>query len=65
MIGEVPVTGSNKVVKAGLRRQAWVTADPVYWREGTAPGYRLLDAAQRQALAAEFAAHGRTALYPG
>jgi fatty-acyl-CoA synthase len=64
IIGRVPVTGNNKTTKTGLRREAWLTDDPVYWRPDAASGYRPLRTADREALAAQFAAHGRTALLP-
>jgi fatty-acyl-CoA synthase len=61
---EVPTTGSNKVAKTVLRRAAWNTADPVFWRTGAEMTYRLLDQRQQQAYEAEFADHGRAALIP-
>jgi fatty-acyl-CoA synthase len=64
IIDEVPTTGSNKTTKTGLRREAWLTPDPVYWRPGPGSGFRQLLAADRLALAREFATHGRTALLP-
>jgi fatty-acyl-CoA synthase len=59
---ELPVTGSNKVLKRELQQQRWNTEDAVYrWpgRAGTAPEYRLMDDADKRALDAEFAIHGR------
>jgi steroid-22-oyl-CoA synthetase len=60
---EVPTTGSNKVAKTVLRRDAWITSDPVYWHDGDG-GYRLLDQRQRELFEKEFSEHGRTALIP-
>jgi fatty-acyl-CoA synthase len=60
----VPLTGSNKVDKAPLRAVGWHASDPVYERVGRTATYRLLDAAGRSAIEAEFASHGRTALLP-
>lgn len=60
----IPLTASNKVDKAPLRAAAWATDDPVFVRIGRTPEYRRLDAAQRSALEAEFATHGRSALLP-
>jgi fatty-acyl-CoA synthase len=65
IIDEVPVTGSNKATKTGLRGEAWLALDPVYWRPGPRSAYRPLQAADREELAAELARHGRTALLPG
>lgn len=65
VIGQVPTTGSNKTTKTGLRREAWVTSDPVYWRPGPRSGYRPFGSRERAALEKEFAAHGRSALLPG
>lgn len=64
VMAEVPTTGSNKVAKTVLRRAAWVTTDPVYWRVGSEQVYRPLDDRQRQLLEKEFVEHGRTALIP-
>jgi fatty-acyl-CoA synthase len=32
MVGRLPLTGSNKVVKAPLRHVGWRTDDPIWWR---------------------------------
>jgi fatty-acyl-CoA synthase len=64
VVDEVPTTGNSKVAKAVLRRAAWVTSDPVYWRAGADKAYRRLDERQRQLFEAEFTEHGRTARYP-
>jgi fatty-acyl-CoA synthase len=59
---ELPVTGSNKVLKRELQQQRWRTEEAVYrWpgRTGAGLRYRLLDEADKLALEAEFAAHGR------
>lgn len=63
IVDEVPMTGSNKVAKPGLRRQAWQTSDLVYVRDGQA-GYRPMTLGDREGLDEEFAEHGRTALLP-
>ncbi|WP_141014803.1 AMP-binding protein [Nocardioides sambongensis] len=60
----VPLTGSNKVDKAPLRRAAWATDDPVWIRAGRTPEYVELDPAGRRELEEQFAAHGRTAHLP-
>jgi fatty-acyl-CoA synthase len=56
----MPLTGTNKVVKAPLRADGWGGADPVWWRrarEDTA--YVLLSTDERTALDAELESHGR------
>jgi fatty-acyl-CoA synthase len=65
IIDEVPTTGNNKTTKTGLRREAWLTSDPVYWRPGPGPEFRPLLAADHAALAGEFVRHGRNGLLPG
>ena len=64
IVEQVPTTGNNKTTKTGLRREAWLTPDPVYWRPGPRSDYRRLLMAEQEALAGEFARHGRTALLP-
>lgn len=62
LVDQVPTTGSNKVAKTQLRREGWVTNDPIWWRTGADLTYRLLDEADRMQLNDEFAEHGRTML---
>jgi hypothetical protein len=64
LIGRVPVTGNHRTTETGLRREAWLTDDPVYWCRDPATGYRPLRAADREVLATQFATHGRAALLP-
>lgn len=64
VISQVPVTGNGKTTKTGVRREAWLTADPVFWCPERDWGYRPLRPADREALAKDFARHGRTALLP-
>ncbi|MEV0335755.1 AMP-binding protein [Nocardia sp. NPDC050717] len=60
---ELPVTGSNKVLKRALREQAWCTDEPVHrWVGRGRPEYHRMTEADKQALAAEFATHGRQRL---
>ena len=61
---QVPVTGNNKITKTGLRREGWLTDDPVFWRPDPVSDYEPLRSADREALATLFARHGRTALLP-
>lgn len=61
----VPFTGSGKVDKAPLRREAWATrSDPVYVRVEKTSAYVLLDVTGRERLEAEFRQHGRAAYLP-
>ena len=61
----MPLTGSNKVVKAGMRAHAWMTDEPVWWRAGRGDtAYRLMTDDDRSSLHAEFDAHGRVSLVP-
>jgi fatty-acyl-CoA synthase len=64
VVQAMPLTGSGKVDKAPLRREAWLTTDPVFVRVGRTPEYVPLDETGRQAIEAEFAEHGRAALLP-
>jgi fatty-acyl-CoA synthase len=61
---DMPLTGTNKVLKAPLQRAAWVCDDPVYWRPSRDLEYRLMTVEDRDALAAEFAEHRRSAFVP-
>ena len=47
-----------------LRRAAWDTDDPVYFRVGSETTYRPFDPQLRRAYEQEFSVHGRTALIP-
>jgi fatty-acyl-CoA synthase len=58
----LPVTATGKLTKPPLQRERWESDDPVYWRRDRGDGYRLLTAADRRQLRAEFAAHGRGVL---
>ena len=69
LVEQIPLTGTNKVDKRPLRREAWLTTDPVWWRPFVGRGaddakssYRLLTAADVDGLHDEIAAHGRTGL---
>jgi fatty-acyl-CoA synthase len=56
----MPLTGTNKVVKAPLKSEGWATAEPVFWRaDRDAAAYHPLTDADRTALAAELETHGR------
>lgn len=56
----LPVTGSNKVLKRELQAQRWRTDDPVYhWAGRQEPVYRRMSADEKAELDAEFVRHGR------
>jgi fatty-acyl-CoA synthase len=60
----IPLTGSNKVDKAPLRRTAWVTDDQVWVRIARTTDYVPLTPDRRAAIEDEFVEHGRAAYLP-
>lgn len=64
IVEEIPTTATRKVAKQVLGRAAWVTTDPIFWRDGTETTYRLLTGADIDTIEKEFADNGRTALLP-
>ncbi|GEM33964.1 putative fatty-acid-CoA ligase FadD [Nocardia neocaledoniensis NBRC 108232] len=62
VVADLPLTGTGKLDKQTLRRQAWLTDDPLLL--ATETGYRPFTAADRADREAAFAAHGRRALLP-
>ena len=65
IVDPMPLTGSNKVVKTGMRAQAWMTDDPVYWRAARGdPAFTPMTDDDRTTLRAEFEAHGRGPQWP-
>jgi len=61
IVGQMPLTGTNKVLKAPLQQEGWGTPDDVWWRaERGDPGYRVLTEEDRTRLAEELVAHGRS-----
>ena len=58
----LPVTASDKVDKKPLRSQRWETEDPVWHRVGRSDRYVPLESADRDRLAREFEANGRSGL---
>ncbi|MET0699779.1 MAG: acyl-CoA synthetase, partial [Mycobacterium sp.] len=57
---DLPVTGSNKVLKRELQEQGWRCADLVYhWVGRGRPDYHRMSDADRRALDSEFGRHGR------
>lgn len=56
----LPVTGSNKVLKRELQQQRWHTDEPVYrWVGRGAPVYEAMGDDAKDALDAEFTQYGR------
>ena len=56
----LPVTGSNKVLKRQLQGERWHTGDPVFrWVGRGVPEYVLMTDADKETLDDEFAVHGR------
>ncbi|HVM67930.1 MAG TPA: hypothetical protein VMU14_23845, partial [Acidimicrobiales bacterium] len=55
----MPMTATAKVQKRLLRAQRWETSDPVWWRPAPDAALVPMTAADREAVRAEFAAHGR------
>ncbi|MFD6292549.1 AMP-binding protein [Streptomyces sp. NPDC060205] len=65
VLDRMPVTATNKIHRAGLRREGFRCADPVWWRpvgEAGRTGYRLLDGADVEALLERYRARGREEL---
>jgi fatty-acyl-CoA synthase len=60
----LPNVAHDKIDRQRLKRDAWATSDPVWWRPDRNSGYRLLTDADRAALHAEFAANDRASLAP-
>lgn len=60
----IPVLGNGKVNKKPLRRDAWLSGDPVWWKPAGASAYTLMTSADRDALRAQFAAHDRMGAFP-
>ncbi|MEU9183157.1 AMP-binding protein [Streptomyces sp. NPDC048484] len=62
ILDRMPVTATNKIHRAGLRREGFRCADPVWWRPAGESEYRLLDEADVEGLVAQFRARGREEL---
>jgi len=62
----LPQTATGKVTKVGIREEAWVCDDTVWWRPPNAGAttYEPLTADERTALAAGLAEHGRPPIGP-
>jgi fatty-acyl-CoA synthase len=56
----LPVTGSNKVLKRELQQERWHTGEAVYrWAGRGEPAYRAMGDDDKQSLDAEFTQYGR------
>ncbi|OBB11197.1 acyl-CoA synthetase [Mycolicibacterium setense] len=56
----LPVTGSNKVLKRELQQERWHTGEPVYrWAGRGTPAYEAMGDDDKLSLDAEFAQYGR------
>lgn len=65
IVERMPVTATNKIHRAALRRAGFRCADPVWWRPAGEPDYRRLGRADERGLLAEYRARGRESLLPG
>jgi fatty-acyl-CoA synthase len=60
LVDHIPLTGSNKVLKAPLRQERWETTDPVWWRpDSRAHSWVLMTGADRRVHHERFAERGR------
>ncbi|MGW3153290.1 AMP-binding protein [Streptomyces sp. NPDC001089] len=64
IVERMPVTATNKIHRAALRRAGFRCADPVWWRPPGERAYRRLTEADVRALLAEYRARGREDLLP-
>ncbi|MBV1937361.1 AMP-binding protein [Streptomyces sp. BV286] len=62
VVERMPVTATNKIHRAALRREGFRCADPVWWRPPGESGYRLLTGEDVEALVARYRARGREEL---
>lgn len=62
VVSTMPVTPTAKINKKGLRRDAWLTDDPVYHRPGKDTVYHPLEPADVEALISRFDSSGRKEL---
>ncbi|WP_405614302.1 AMP-binding protein [Streptomyces sp. NBC_00076] len=65
VVERMPVTATNKIHRAALRKEGFVRADPVWWRPPGEDGYRRLTEEDRDGLVAEYRQHGREELLTG
>lgn len=62
LVSDVPITATRKINKVTLRNELWYVGDPVFYRPSAELRYRPLTAADRDRIAREFEANGRTNL---
>ncbi len=60
VVGQMPVTVTAKVQKRLLRAERWETDDAVWWRREAGGPLVPMTGEDREAVRAEFAAHGRS-----
>jgi fatty-acyl-CoA synthase len=60
----LPTVAHDKTDRQRIKRDAWATSDPVWWRPQRDGGFRLMTDTDRNALYDEFAANDRGALAP-
>ncbi|MGN6474269.1 MAG: AMP-binding protein, partial [Mycobacteriales bacterium] len=60
----LPTVGHDKIDRQRIKREAWATSDPVWWRADRDGGFRPLTDADRDALWADFAQNDRSTLAP-
>ncbi|MFJ1974723.1 long-chain-fatty-acid--CoA ligase [Streptomyces sp. NPDC087903] len=65
VVERMPVTATNKIHRAGLRREGFRCADPVWWRPPGERSYRRLTEEDAEKLVAEYREHGRAELLAG
>jgi fatty-acyl-CoA synthase len=61
---ELPASHTNKIKKVQLRDEAWLVADPVWWRPARQRAYVAFAADDEAQLHKEFEQAGRLASYP-
>jgi fatty-acyl-CoA synthase len=64
VISSMPLTATNKLDKAPLRRAGWNVADPMFWRPGADLHYVPFGVEDHAAYRTEFARHQRAHLLP-
>jgi fatty-acyl-CoA synthase len=62
VVRRMPVTATNKIHRAGLRREGFRCPDPVWWRPPGEPTYRRLTADDVTGLVARYRERGREEL---
>ncbi|MGE5287508.1 MAG: AMP-binding protein [Micromonosporaceae bacterium] len=65
VVTAMPLTATSKVDKAALRREIWLTSDPVWWRPDRALCYKPLTCEDKARIRSDFGAAGRGHLLPG